>query len=159
RKYSRQVLQGLSYLHKNDIIHRDIKADNILRDTHDNVKLGEFSVAKRLPAARLETTVVGTPHWMAPEVINSEGYGRKADIWSLGCTIVEMFTTKPPFHEYEPIAAMFRIVKCKHPEYELPKDVSDLAKELLALAFIITPVDRPSADDLLKHGFVQDGRQ
>ncbi|KAK6183407.1 hypothetical protein SNE40_010896 [Patella caerulea] len=124
RKYSRQVLQGLSYLHKNNIVHRDIKADNIFRDAHDNVKLGEFGAAKRLSAAILEMTVVGTPHWMAPEVINSKGYGREADIWSFGGTIVEMLSTKPPFHEYEPMAAMFQIAKCKHPEYELPNNVT-----------------------------------
>ncbi|XP_055956740.1 uncharacterized protein LOC126821892 isoform X2 [Patella vulgata] len=159
RKYSRQVLLGLSYLHKNDIVHRDIKAANILRDTQGNVKLGDFGASKRLEKLRSASglkTYVGTPYWMAPEVIKSEGYGRKADIWSVGCTIVEMFSTKPPFHEYETFAAIFQIGNCKHPKYELPKDVTDLAKEFLALAFQITQGDRPSADDLLKHGFVQD---
>ncbi|KAK6166740.1 hypothetical protein SNE40_023369 [Patella caerulea] len=160
RKYSRQMLLGLSYLHKNVIVHRDIKAANVLRDTQGNIKLGDFGASKRLQTIRSATglkTAVGTPHWMAPEVINGEGYGRKADIWSVGCTIVEMFSSKPPFHEYEPFAAMFQIATCKHPKYELPKNVTNLAKEFLAHAFQRTQADRPSADDLLKHRFVHDG--
>ncbi|GFR69420.1 mitogen-activated protein kinase kinase kinase 2 [Elysia marginata] len=84
RKYTRQVLQGLAFLHKNVIVHRDIKAANVLRDTMGNVKLGDFGASKRLQTITSATglkTAVGTPHWMAPEVINGEGYGRKADVW------------------------------------------------------------------------------
>ncbi|ESP01178.1 hypothetical protein LOTGIDRAFT_139776 [Lottia gigantea] len=160
KKYTRQMLLGLAYLHKNVIVHRDIKAANVLRDTQGNVKLGDFGASKRLQTIRNSTglkTAVGTPHWMAPEVINGEGYGRKADIWSVGCSIVEMLSTKPPFYEYEPFAAMFQIVQCKHPKYELPPTVSNLAKEFLAHTFQRTQIDRPSAEDLLKHRFTHEG--
>ncbi|XP_025111373.1 mitogen-activated protein kinase kinase kinase 3-like isoform X2 [Pomacea canaliculata] len=159
RKYSRQVLEGLAFLHKNVIVHRDIKAANVLRDTMGNVKLGDFGASKRLQVIASATglkTAVGTPHWMAPEVINGEGYGRKADVWSVGCTLVEMLTSKPPFADYEPLAAMFQIATSKHPKYELPATCSTSVRDFLMLTFQRTPTDRPSAEDLLKDKFVRD---
>ncbi|CAG5119590.1 unnamed protein product [Candidula unifasciata] len=159
RKYTRQVLQGLAFLHKNVIVHRDIKAANILRDTLGNVKLGDFGASKRLQNITSATglkTAIGTPHWMAPEVINGEGYGRKADVWSLGCTVVEMLTQKPPFPEYESFAAMFQIVTSKHPKYELPPNSSIALKDFLLHTFKRTGQDRPSAEALLDHRFVRE---
>ncbi|CAG5121039.1 unnamed protein product, partial [Candidula unifasciata] len=159
RRYTRQILQGLAFLHKNVIVHRDIKAANILRDTVGNVKLADFGASKRLQTITSATglkTAVGTPHWMAPEVINGEGYGRKADVWSIGCTVVEMITMKPPFHEYEPFSAMFQIVTSKHPKYELPSNCSPAAKDFLLHTFRRTGQERPSAEALLEHRFVRD---
>ncbi|XP_030649544.1 mitogen-activated protein kinase kinase kinase 3 [Chanos chanos] len=113
RKYTRQILEGMSYLHSNMIVHRDIKGANILRDSAGNVKLGDFGASKRLQTICMSSTgirsVTGTPYWMSPEVISGEGYGRKADVWSLGCTVVEMLTEKPPWAEYEAMAAIFKI--------------------------------------------------
>ncbi|CAL1529034.1 unnamed protein product [Lymnaea stagnalis] len=159
RKYTWQMLQGLAFLHKNVIVHRDIKAANVLRDTQGNIKLGDFGASKRLQTITSATglkTAVGTPHWMAPEVINGEGYGRKADVWSLGCTIVEMLTMKPPFAEYEPFAAMFQIATCKQPKYELPGGSSIPVREFLQQTFQRTGSERPSAEALLEHRFVKD---
>ncbi|KAK7502421.1 hypothetical protein BaRGS_00006374 [Batillaria attramentaria] len=159
RKYTRQVLEGLAFLHKNVIVHRDIKAANILRDTQGNVKLGDFGASKRLQVITSATglkSVVGTPHWMAPEVINGEGYGRKADVWSVGCALVEMLTGKPPFPNYEPMAAMFQIATSKHPKYELPGNCSVHVRDFLMLTFQRSSHDRPSAEDLLKDKFVRD---
>ncbi|KAI4806629.1 hypothetical protein KUCAC02_017447 [Chaenocephalus aceratus] len=113
RRYTRQILQGVSYLHSNMIVHRDIKGANILRDSTGNVKLGDFGASKRIQTICMSGTgiksVTGTPYWMSPEVINGEGYGRKADVWSVACTVVEMLTQKPPWAEYEAMAAIFKI--------------------------------------------------
>ncbi|KFV57779.1 Mitogen-activated protein kinase kinase kinase 3, partial [Tyto alba] len=96
RKYTRQILQGVFYLHSNMIVHRDIKGANILRDSAGNVKLGDFGASKRIQTICMSGTgiksVTGTPYWMSPEVISGEGYGRKADVWSVACTVVEMLT-------------------------------------------------------------------
>ncbi|XP_041374483.1 mitogen-activated protein kinase kinase kinase 2-like isoform X2 [Gigantopelta aegis] len=157
KKYTKQMLEGLAFLHMNVIVHRDIKAANVLRDLQGNIKLADFGASKRLQticsASNLKTAL-GTPHWMAPEVINGEGYGRKADVWSLGCTIVEMLTKKPPFAEYESFAAMFQIATCKYPKYDLPPDTSVTCREFLSLTFQRTGQERPSADDLLRHRFL-----
>ncbi|KAF3857065.1 hypothetical protein F7725_008924 [Dissostichus mawsoni] len=113
RRYTRQILEGVSYLHSNMIVHRDIKGANILRDSVGNVKLGDFGASRRLQTICLSGTgimsVTGTPYWMSPEVISGEGYGRKADIWSVGCTVVEMLTQRPPWAEFEAMAAIFKI--------------------------------------------------
>ncbi|XP_076088836.1 mitogen-activated protein kinase kinase kinase 2-like isoform X2 [Mytilus galloprovincialis] len=160
RKYTRQVLEGLAFLHKNVIVHRDIKAANILRDSEGNVKLGDFGSSKRLQTICSITglkTVVGTPYWMAPEVINGEGYGRKADIWSLGCTIVEMLTQRPPYADYESMAAIYKIATEDHPQYKLPSNTSKECVLLLSLTFKKNVKDRPTAEDLLRHRFVVSG--
>ncbi|KAL5005591.1 hypothetical protein ScPMuIL_016749 [Solemya velum] len=159
RKYTRHVLEGLAYLHENVIVHRDIKGANILRDSQGNVKLSDFGASKRLQTICSATglkTVVGTPYWMAPEIINGDGYGRKADVWSVGCTVVEMLTTKPPWAQYESMAAIFKIATEEQMSYELPTYISSVARDFLRLTFKRTPHDRPSAEDLLRHRFTND---
>ncbi|KAF3857047.1 hypothetical protein F7725_008906 [Dissostichus mawsoni] len=121
RRYTRQILEGVSYLHSNMIVPETSKnysvfsrhRANILRDSVGNVKLGDFGASRRLQTICLSGTgimsVTGTPYWMSPEVISGEGYGRKADIWSVGCTVVEMLTQRPPWAEFEAMAAIFKI--------------------------------------------------
>ncbi|KAL3854713.1 hypothetical protein ACJMK2_013971 [Sinanodonta woodiana] len=155
RKYTRQVLEGLAYLHKNVIVHRDIKGANILRDSHGNVKLADFGACKRLQTICSATgcnTIVGTPYWMAPEIINGENYGRKADVWSLGCTVVEMMTLKPPWAEFETMAAIYKIAT-EEPRYELPRNASNDLRNFLYLTFRKNPQERPTAEDMLRHPF------
>ncbi|KAK6961715.1 GIMAP protein [Biomphalaria glabrata] len=155
--YTYQILEGLVFLHGNNISHRDIKAANILRDTVGNIKLTDFGVSKQLQsiscASGLNTTI-GTPYWMAPEVFKELGYGHNADLWSVGCTVVEMLTTKPPFFDLEPGAAIYQIVNCKHPDYKLPADSSDIVKHFLKITFQLNSFNRKSAAELLHHSFV-----
>jgi len=94
-------------------------------------------------------TVVGTPYWMSPEVIEGKGYGRRADVWSLGCTIVEMLTTRPPWYEYEAMAALFKIVT-QPTKPNLPPNISLTAKEFLSAIFVDKD-ERPYAEDLVNH--------
>uniref|UniRef100_A0A3Q3F592 Mitogen-activated protein kinase kinase kinase 2 n=1 Tax=Labrus bergylta TaxID=56723 RepID=A0A3Q3F592_9LABR len=156
RRYTRQILEGVSYLHSNMIVHRDIKGANILRDSVGNVKLGDFGASRRLQTICLSGTgimsVTGTPYWMSPEVISGEGYGRKADIWSVGCTVVEMLTQRPPWAEFEAMAAIFKIAT-QPTNPVLPAHVSDHCRDFLKRIFVETK-QRPSADELLRHIFV-----
>ncbi|XP_023185383.1 mitogen-activated protein kinase kinase kinase 2 [Xiphophorus maculatus] len=156
RRYTRQILEGVSYLHSNMIVHRDIKGANILRDSVGNVKLGDFGASRRLQTICLSGTgiksVTGTPYWMSPEVISGEGYGRKADIWSVGCTVVEMLTQRPPWAEFEAMAAIFKIAT-QPTNPVLPPHVSDHCREFLRRIFVETK-HRPSADELLRHFFL-----
>uniref|UniRef100_A0A8C4E544 Mitogen-activated protein kinase kinase kinase 22 n=1 Tax=Dicentrarchus labrax TaxID=13489 RepID=A0A8C4E544_DICLA len=157
RRYTRQILQGVSYLHSNMIVHRDIKGANILRDSSGNVKLGDFGASKRIQTICMSGTgiksVTGTPYWMSPEVINGEGYGRKADVWSVACTVVEMLTQKPPWAEYEAMAAIFKIAT-QPTKPMLPEGVSEACRDFLRQVFVEEKC-RPTADVLLSHPFVQ----
>ncbi|KFO88327.1 Mitogen-activated protein kinase kinase kinase 3, partial [Buceros rhinoceros silvestris] len=155
RKYTRQILEGVSYLHSNMIVHRDIKGANILRDSAGNVKLGDFGASKRLQTICMSGTgirsVTGTPYWMSPEVISGEGYGRKADVWSLACTVVEMLTEKPPWAEYEAMAAIFKIAT-QPTNPQLPSHISEHCRDFLKQIFVEAR-HRPSAEELLRHQF------
>ncbi|MCI4384827.1 hypothetical protein PGIGA_G00043320 [Pangasianodon gigas] len=157
RKYTRQILEGMSYLHSNMIVHRDIKGANILRDSAGNVKLGDFGASKRLQTICMSSTgvrsVTGTPYWMSPEVISGDGYGRKADVWSLGCTVVEMLTEKPPWAEYEAMAAIFKIAT-QPTNPMLPSYISEQTKDFIRRIFVEAK-HRPSAEELLRHPFSQ----
>ncbi|XP_072549382.1 mitogen-activated protein kinase kinase kinase 3 [Salminus brasiliensis] len=157
RKYTRQILEGMSYLHSNMIVHRDIKGANILRDSAGNVKLGDFGASKRLQTICMSSTgvrsVTGTPYWMSPEVISGDGYGRKADVWSLGCTVVEMLTEKPPWAEYEAMAAIFKIAT-QPTNPMLPSHTSEQTRDFIRRIFVEAK-HRPSAEELLRHPFSQ----
>lgn len=119
-----QVLQGLLYLHDQGVIHRDIKGANILTTKDGLVKLADFGVATRTAAGLHESSVVGTPYWMAPEVIELSGATTASDIWSLGCTIIELLDGKPPYSHLQPMPALFRIVNDDHPPF--PDSISSV---------------------------------
>lgn len=157
RKYTRQILEGTAYLHDHHIVHRDIKGANVLRSS-GNVKLADFGASTRLQTIHSHITgmktVTGTPYWMSPEIINGEGYGRRADVWSIGCTVVEMLTTKPPWADYEAMAAIFKIAT-QETEPSLPQSVSQDARNFLSLCFKKILANRPSAAELLRHNFVR----
>ncbi|XP_073305499.1 mitogen-activated protein kinase kinase kinase 5-like isoform X1 [Primulina huaijiensis] len=159
RNFTRHVLSGLAYLHGSKIIHRDIKGANLLVDTSGVVKLADFGLAKHLTGHHIELSLKGTPHWMAPEVLqavmrkdaNPElAYG--VDIWSIGCTVIEMLTGNPPWSEHNGVQAMFNVLNKTPP---IPEALSAEGKDFLQWCFQRKPEDRPSAVKLLEHPFLR----
>ncbi|NXC44854.1 M3K19 kinase, partial [Penelope pileata] len=164
-KYTKQILEGVAYLHDNCVVHRDIKGNNVMLMPNGIVKLIDFGCARRLAWVSLSGThsemlksVHGTPYWMAPEVINESGYGRKSDIWSIGCTVFEMATGKPPLASMDRIAAMFYIGAHRGLMPSLPDRFSGTAADFVHACLTRDQHERPSALQLLDHPFVK-GRQ
>ncbi|NXL70754.1 M3K19 kinase, partial [Leptocoma aspasia] len=165
RKYTKQILQGVAYLHDNCVVHRDIKGNNVMLMPNGVIKLIDFGCARRLAWASLGGTrsellrsVHGTPYWMAPEVINDSGYGRKSDIWSVGCTVFEMATGKPPLASMDRVAAMFYIGAHRGLMPALPGRFSSAAVEFVHSCLTRDQHERPSALQLLDHPFVKGGQ-
>ncbi|XP_056649743.1 mitogen-activated protein kinase kinase kinase 19 [Monodelphis domestica] len=161
-KYTKQILQGVAYLHENCVVHRDIKGNNVMLMPTGIIKLIDFGCARRLAYASLTGThsemlksMHGTPYWMAPEVINESGYGRKSDIWSIGCTVFEMATGKPPLASMDRMAAMFYIGTHRGLMPSLPDHFSENAADFVRVCLTRDQHDRPSALQLLKHSFLQ----
>lgn len=151
--YTEQILQGLRYLHGEGIIHRDIKGDNILITKDGKVKLADFGTAKLEDAEKKTQTVVGTPYWMAPEVIEMSACGPTSDIWSLGCTVIELLTGAPPYFELGPMSALFNIVEDRHPP--LPENLNEIVRSFLKVCFKKDPRQRPTAAELVEHKWLK----
>ncbi|KAK4246266.1 hypothetical protein C7999DRAFT_15603 [Corynascus novoguineensis] len=148
-----QVLQGLQYLHDQGVIHRDIKGANILTTKDGTVKLADFGVSTSTLAGQdKEAQVVGTPYWMAPEIIQLSGATSASDIWSVGCTVIELLQGKPPYHNLAAMPALFAIVNDDHPP--LPEGVSPAARDFLMQCFQKDPNLRVSARKLLRHAWI-----
>ncbi|GAA0167127.1 non-receptor serine/threonine protein kinase [Lithospermum erythrorhizon] len=159
RSFTRHILSGLAYLHKKKTIHRDIKGANLLVNASGVVKLADFGLAKHLTGSVINLSLKGSPHWMAPEVLQAvlrknanPDQAWAVDIWSLGCTVIEMFTGKPPWSEFNGVQAMFSVINKNPP---IPEMLSCEGKHFLKLCLQREPMNRPSAADLLDHPFLQ----
>uniref|UniRef100_A0A8C9W661 non-specific serine/threonine protein kinase n=1 Tax=Scleropages formosus TaxID=113540 RepID=A0A8C9W661_SCLFO len=156
----RQTLEALVYLHSKKIIHRDLKAGNILLTLDGDIKLADFGVsAKNTKTLQRRDSFIGTPYWMAPEVVMCETmkdapYDYKADIWSLGITLIELAQIEPPHHELNPMRVLLKIAKSEPPTLEQPGKWSQEFKDFLKKALDKNPETRPSAAQLLEHPFV-----
>ncbi|KAI1879423.1 hypothetical protein JX265_002377 [Neoarthrinium moseri] len=162
RSFVRQILNGLSYLHNRDIIHRDIKGANILVDNKGTIKISDFGISKKLEATNIlngannnkhRPSLQGSVFWMAPEVVKQTSYTRKADIWSLGCLVVEMMTGNHPFPDCSQLQAIFKIGGGKAAP-TIPEGASPEAVQFLTGTFEIDHNLRPSADDLMLSPFL-----
>ncbi|KAJ6675759.1 MITOGEN-ACTIVATED PROTEIN KINASE KINASE KINASE YODA [Salix viminalis] len=158
RNFTRHILSGLAYLHSKKTVHRDIKGANLLVDASGVVKLTDFGTAKHLTGLSYELSLKGSPHWMAPEVIkavmlksDNPELALAVDTWSLGCTIIEMVTGKPPWGDLQGAQAMFKILNKDPP---IPENLSPEGKDFLRCCFRRNPAERPSAMMLLDHPFV-----
>ncbi|XP_011304708.1 serine/threonine-protein kinase 10 isoform X2 [Fopius arisanus] len=155
-----QMTEGLAFLHKARVIHRDLKAGNVLLTMAGGVKLADFGVsAKNKHTLQKHDTFIGTPYWMAPEVVLCETfrdnpYDFKVDIWSLGITLIEFAQMDPPNHEMSPMRVLLKIQKSDPPKLEHPGKWSKDFNDFIAKALVKDPASRPTTDELLKHPFV-----
>ncbi|PSN44002.1 hypothetical protein C0J52_16489 [Blattella germanica] len=158
-RYTKQILEGLSYLHDNHILHRDLKGANLLVDsTGQHLRIADFGTAARLGTQKtipgeFEGQVLGTVAFMAPEVLRGDAYGRSCDIWSVGCCIIEMASTHPPWKETclsNHLALVFKIASSQNPP-SIPASLSETTKDLALQCLQMNPELRPTAKELLQH--------
>ena len=153
--YISQVLEGLKFLHDQGVVHRDIKCANILVTKTGDIKIADFGIASKLND-QSGVDVMGTPYWMAPEVIELNGASYASDIWSVGCTVLELLVGQPPYFDLPPMTALYHIVQDDHPP--IPDTVSSNCVDWLLCIFKKDPDQRPSAAKLFNHRWLKEAR-
>jgi len=164
--YIRQVLEGLAYLHLNDIVHRNLKGSNILIDTTGTIKLTDFvrsgrsdKITEENPQDQHRSSSKTSLFWSAPEVIMRKSQGKPADIWSVGCVIIEMLTGKHPWYNYHNDVDEFTRQISSGALPPLPEGISEACKDFLLKTFRFDPEDRPTPLGLLEHPFLREENQ
>ncbi|XP_017147515.1 serine/threonine-protein kinase 10 isoform X3 [Drosophila miranda] len=156
----KHMTEGLTFLHKNKVIHRDLKAGNVLLTMEGGVKLADFGVsAKNKHTMQKHDTFIGTPYWMAPELVLCETfrdnpYDHKVDIWSLGITLIELAQMEPPNSEMSPMRVLLKIQKSEPPKLEQPSRWSKEFNDFLKKSLVKDPQLRPTSDVLVQHSFI-----
>ena len=148
-----QLLNGLAYMHANDTMHRDLKGENVLLNSNGDIKIADLGLA--VPAMEGQFRIAGSKYWMAPEMILAAGYGPKADIYSLGCTLFELADGLPPYARHSAIRALFCAAKYGFPPVEEPRKWSKDFHSFMEACTHPNPQDRPTCTELLEHPFLR----